>query len=261
MSPVPPVDAATVVLARQTEPAGSGWECFMVRRHVRSDFAADVFVFPGGKVDPADRDMAVGDVVTESPEFANPANGGDVTERALRIAAIRELFEEAGVLIAQTPDGNAARLEGDAAGRFAEYRRRMQAGTLSMIELARGEGLQYPVARLHAISRWITPESFPRRFDTRFFLTAMPEGQIPIHDTYETTESIWIAPAEALRRYQEGTFPLVFATEKHLERMAKYGSINALATSVTARDLDPVVPKPVEIDGETHFLLPGDDGY
>jgi hypothetical protein len=89
----------------------------------------------------------------------------------------------------------------------------------------------------------------------------MPDGQHPIHDALETTAGVWIAPAEALRLYRDGDFPLVFATERHLERMARHRSIEALIAATSAEDLEPVMPRMVQQDGEMEFLVPGDEGY
>lgn len=259
MTTAPAIDASTVILVRDGEPAGSPWQCFMVRRHVRSEFAGDVFVFPGGKVDNADRDPELAAHCTGHP---GPEWSGDRTFwRALRLAAVRELFEEAGVLLAHRYDEDILRLAGEEAARFSHDRQAMQSGELTLLDLARREELIYPLDRLHAISRWITPELFPRRFDTRFFVAYMPLHQDPIHDERETTASEWVAPAVALERCHRGTFPLVFATEKHLERLAGFPSIEALITSCDSSDLSPVMPKMVERDGERQFLLPGDDGY
>lgn len=261
MSVVPPVEAATVVLARPESAPNGTWECFMVRRHVLSDFASNVFVFPGGKVDPADRDPSVKEFIAESSEDDCTRYETAGTLPVIRMAAIRELFEEAGVLLAQRRDGSSLSLDAAGVERFAAHRHQIHAGELTMADLARREELLYPVGQLCAISRWVTPESFSKRFDTHFFLALMPEGQVPIHDEYETTDSIWISPGEALRRYREGTFPLVFATEKNLERIARYPSTDALISSLSAQDLEPVMPRPLVENGETRFLLPGDEGY
>lgn len=260
MQPITPVAAATVVLARASEPTGMPWQVFMVRRHVRSDFAADVFVFPGGKVEAQDYDSRLEHWTTAHP--GPGVVGGESFEswRAMRVAAVRELFEEAGVLLARR-DGESVRLVGEEAIRFTAYRRRLHAGELTLVDLAEVEKLEYPLDRLHAISRWITPQPLPRRFDTHFFLAHMPEDQEPIHDQWETTDSIWISPGDALRRHAEGEFPLVFATQKHLERLAQQRSIDAVISSVTPADLAPVTPKMIDIAGETKFLIPGDEGY
>lgn len=256
--PVQPVEAATVVLVRAGEPPGSPWQCFMVRRHIRSDFAADVFVFPGGKVDPSDGDPSMTGLCVDHPA---PEIGDAAAWRARRLAGVRELFEEAGVLLAVDSSGALVDIGANSALRFAEYRHKIHAGEMSLRELAEAENLRFALDRLHPISRWITPEIMHRRFDTYFFVAYMPEGQDPVHDAGETIDSVWISPAEALRRFHVGDFPLVFATERHLERMAEFPSVEGLIAATTPSDLIPVMPRPVQQDGETRFLIPGDEGY
>lgn len=259
-APANPVDASTVILVRHGVPLGSPWQCFMVRRHVRSEFAPAVYVFPGGKVDAGDRDLRLWQLIPPHVSESAPEGDDGVTWLALRIAAIRELFEEAGVLLASRKDGGLIQFDqGD--GRFEAYRGQMQAGNLSMIELAERERLAYSVDRLHQFSHWVTPESLPRRYDTRFFIAYVPEHQDPLHDAVETTDSVWISPKEALAKYRDGTFPLVFATEKQLERMAEFASIEGMIAATSASDLEPIMPKIVEREGQTIFLLPGDEGY
>jgi len=254
---VRPVDAATIILARQPEEAP--WECFMVRRHVLSDFAADVFVFPGGKVDESDHDPAIAPFVRDRANLEGDSH--DVTSLAVKLAAMRELFEEAGVLLAERDGVGLVRLDGEAQERYAQYRRMLHTGQLSLLELARRERLCFAAHRLHPFSRWITPVNSPRRYDTRFFVTQMPEGQEPLHDALETTDSAWIAPGDALERFHRGDFPLVYATEKHLERMARYASIEEMIAATTIEDLEPVLPQIVQRGSDTIFLLPGDEGY
>jgi 8-oxo-dGTP pyrophosphatase MutT (NUDIX family) len=256
--PVQPRDASTVILVRRGQPVGEPWQCFMVRRHVLSDFAADVFVFPGGKVDEGDYDERLAMYVVGHPAI-DGAGDGLSTWRALRLAAVRELFEEAGVLLA-TRDGDLADLSGHQE-QYSRLRQELQSGDTTLLEMAQSQGLRYPLDRLHPFSRWITPEPFTRRYDTRFFVAYMPPHQEPLHDALETTDSVWIAPDKALEEYSAGRFPLVFATEKHLERMARYRSIEDLIASTAASDLEPVMPKVVEDGGTERFLIPGDPGY
>jgi 8-oxo-dGTP pyrophosphatase MutT (NUDIX family) len=231
----------------------------MVRRHVKSDFAADVYVFPGGKVDPGDSDPELLELLDFHPL---PAARREESERwkAVRVAAIRELFEEAGVLLA-TRRGAIVDLVGDQAEAFDRYRRQLQAGAITLGDIARSEDLRLLGDSLHPFSRWITPEPFPRRFDTRFFVAEMPDRQLPIHDREETTASAWVSPGDALRRYRTGEFPLVFATEAHLRRMAEFRSIEEMMAATETADLEPVTPRVIQVSGEQHFLLPGDEGY
>jgi 8-oxo-dGTP pyrophosphatase MutT (NUDIX family) len=257
--PVEPVEAATVILARHGVPTGSPWQCFMVRRHIKSEFASDVFVFPGGKVDEADRSA---DSARFSIGHPGPEWGGDEDHwRAIRLAALRELFEEAGVLLAQGRDGRTLHLAGPVNGRYQQYRRALHTGEISLVEIAEREDLIFALDALHLVSRWITPESFRRRFDTYFFVAYLPAGQQPDHDQRETTESVWITPREALERAAAGEFPLVFATEKHLERMAQFASVEEFIASAATADLRPVMPRMVRNGEDVRFLIPGDEGY
>jgi 8-oxo-dGTP pyrophosphatase MutT (NUDIX family) len=177
------------------------------------------------------------------------------------VAGIRELFEEAGVLLAGRRDGPPLSLHGDEGERFAAYRSLLQSGALDMLTLAQREELTYRADLLHPFSRWITPEPLPRRYDTRFYVAYLPDGQVPVHDAIETTHGAWIAPEDALQRFRAGDFPLVFPTRKNLERMARYHSIEEMVAATAAADLTPVTPKIVERNGEQDFLLPGDPGY
>jgi len=257
-APVQPVEAATVILVREPSDRARGWECFMVRRHVRSDFAADVFVFPGGKVDPADRDPGLLEVLDPDAGMEND-DGGGTAWLGLRVAALRELFEEAGVILArETADGRST--ESLSASRELA-RSNLQSGRLTMLQVAREFGWCLDVMQLHPFSRWITPDTLPRRYDTHFFVARLPAGQEPLHDAIETTASLWISPSDALERAERGDFPLVFATEKHLERMARYSAIDELIAATTPADLEAVMPRIIERDGTTAFLLPGDEGY
>lgn len=270
--PVTPIDASTVILVKSVTssrqpPASphpsfpaSPFLCFMVRRHVRSEFAADVFVFPGGKLDPADSDPQIAEHVqgTDGSQKIDGDSGGSLL--SLKIAAIRELFEEAGVLLAER-DGSALRFDGQDAETFARYRRELHDGRLTMLGLAQREGLTFDLDLLHPFSRWITPLALPRRYDTRFLIAELPDGQQPLHDAVETTEGAWVGPQEALDRYGSGDFPLVFATEKHLEQLVRYRSLAALIQSTQNADMTPITPRPVDRNGESIFLLPGEPGY
>lgn len=252
-----PIAAATVILARQF--ADAPWECFMVRRHVRSDFAADVFVFPGGKVEESDGDPALAQFARDRADLQGESD--PVTSLAVKLAAIRELFEEAGVLLAERDGVSLVRLDREDHGRYARYRRMLHTGQLSLLELAQREGLFFAAHRLHPFSRWITPVNSSRRYDTRYFVSLIPEGQEPSHDALETTDSTWIAPADALDRFRRGEFPLVYATEKHLERVAQYASIDQMIAATGKEELEPVLPRIVQRGSETIFLLPKDEGY
>lgn len=257
---VTPVVAATVILLR---PSAGGFQVFMVRRHIKSDFAADVYVFPGGKVDPEDAAAGKALVLEQTPthpQDLEPAAGWP----ALYMAAIRELFEESGLLLAAHRDGRPLDLAQDAdlKKRFDDYRALVRGGEMAMADLARREELSYRGDLLRLFSNWITPEFLSKRFDTFFFLAKAPAGQSPSHaDTHELTASTWITPGEALAQYRQGTFPLVFATEKHLERLSRFDSLDAVWEAARREPIRPVMPRMVVREGEQIFLTPGDPGY
>jgi 8-oxo-dGTP pyrophosphatase MutT (NUDIX family) len=248
---VPAADAATVILVRESSEGPDPWELFMVRRPVQSEFASDVYVFPGGKVDAGDRDVAL----VAMFDTALPLDIPDAP--AFRLAAIRELFEEAGVLLATSAHSTA-----DTADRRHDgLRRRLRTAEIDLKELVTAEKLTLQVSALHPFAHWITPESMPRRYDTWFYLARLPDGRSARHDEDETVGSTWISPREALRRADVGQFPLVFVTQKILEKMLAYDSIDTLFDSVSPEELQPVMPKVVERPEGPTFLLPGDAGY
>lgn len=258
--PAVPRHAATVILTRENAQQGGEWQCFMVRRPATSDFAADVYVFPGGKVDESDRDPEILQYTCHEPLPAGEGSEGPIGWVATKLAAVRELFEEAGVLLADR-GGSALSLAGEQAQKYASYRDRLQRGDISLLDLARAESLRLRTDLLYPFAHWITPAEFPRRYDTWFFVTRLPDGQEPLHHVLEVTDGVWISPGAALDAFSRGEFPLVFATEKQLERMAMFDSDRAMLEATTEADLREVRPKMVRQEGEMAFLLPGDPGY
>ncbi len=233
----------------------------MARRHIRSDFAPDVFVFPGGKADP--RDI----VAEERLDRPDQPNAGELSPGIgwplIWLAAIRELFEEAGLLLARAAgsDGSPAG-HGIEAGKLSAARDRVRRGEISMRDLAEQHDLIYEADRLLLFSNWVTPPILNKRFDTFFFLVRLRPGEEPVHaDLHELTDSLWTRPEEALERYRAGSFPLVFATERHLQRLAAFPSVDELWTSTRAMPVRTVMPRWREQDGARTFLIPGDPGY
>ncbi len=231
--------AATVMLVRD-RPAGDrgegagGVEVLMLRRHPESVFAADAWVFPGGRVDDGDRDgapIAIGPSDAEaSAELGLPSGG-----LAYWIAAARECFEEAGILLARHPD-TGAWLETStewAAARLARYRREVHAGVTTLGAVLDDEGLVLDLSGVHYVSHWITPprRGTARRFDTRFFVAAVPPGQVATDDAAETVESIWTTPAEALARGAAGELRLLIPTIANLETLSRFSSVAELVES------------------------------
>ncbi len=245
--PVAPRDSATVILLRD---GAGGLEVFMLERHLRSDFAGGAYVFPGGTIDDRDTDAAASaslDIAAET----------DVAP-AFHLCAIRETFEEAGVLLARR-DGEAVRFDAtDETERFAAYRREFNARSGSLAALAESEGLRYAGDLLHYYQRWITPEFAPKRYDTRFFAAEMPEGQEPLHDDVETTASTWIRPMDALTQAAEGLFSIIFPTRKCLGSLTPFAKAGDVIASTRGKRIDAVLPKVVLSDGQARVVLPGD---
>jgi len=257
-----PRDAATVMLVRD---ADAGMEVFMLRRNLNSDFVGGAYVFPGGAVDEADRHADLEAVCAgRSDDQASNLLGVDSGGLAFWVAAIRECFEEAGVLLATREDGGVISLaDPEVAERFTLHRKAVDSGELRLIELCRRERLTLAVDQIHYFSHWITPLGAPRRYDTRFFVTAAPPEQIPLHDDRETIANLWVRPTEALERHHAGQFDLIFPTIKSLETIDQFeSSAELLAAAAAIEHVPTILPRISPDTGHgVRILLPGDDGY
>ncbi len=258
---VQPRQASAVMLLRDSM---QGMEVFMVRRVIQSDFMPDVYVFPGGSVSADDRaaEQAEGicrPVLVDS--VADP-EGRTALGNGARAAAIRELFEEAGVLLAYR-DGQILALTEQDVPQFEGYRAAFHQRTGSLVELARQGQLVLATDRLAYFAHWITPEGMPKRFDTHFFLTSAPTQQQAAHDRLETSEGLWVRPADALERSQSGEFPLVFATLHQLRELAIFGSVAEALDFAATQHVEVRVPVLVQEGGKNRVHLPGkeDDGW
>ncbi|MDZ7732863.1 MAG: NUDIX hydrolase [Acidimicrobiia bacterium] len=213
----------------------------------------------GGAVDPADREAprhpaAAG--VTDADASARLAlhTGG----LAYWVAAVREAFEEAGVLLARDDDGRSPPLvEPTVARRFADHRRAVDVASATLWDVCGAEGLELALDQLLYVSHWITPEGAPRRYDTRFFLAALPEGQEPTHDDREVVSTVWTAPDEALGRADRGEWELILPTVRNLELLARFAdTATALDAVATAQSRTPVaIP---ETGGQSRVRLADD---
>ncbi|QDX80851.1 hypothetical protein B9N43_06090 [Denitratisoma sp. DHT3] len=243
--------AATVILARDTE---HGLEVFMMRRTQKAAFAADAYVFPGGALDAEDHD----------PFWNQPEYGLDSAEanRILKvdggglgywIAAIRECFEESGLLLAR--DSGGRMLDLDTPALAAEYdglRQRLNGGDLKFIDLCQQRQLHPALDHLAYLSRWVTPPDAPRRFDTRFFVAVGPTAQTASHDNQETVDHLWISPHEALIGQGQGKMMMVYPTIATLQMLALFPNTDALMAYVRANggaertsDISYFVPHPL----------------
>src|SRR5665213_500233 len=267
---VPLRDAATVMLIRDAvdEEGRPAVEVCMLRRNLASEFVAGAYVFPGGSVDPEDRGDAADELCRGlSDADASELLGVDSGGLAFWVAALRECFEEAGVLLALPRDA----VDGidlldtsdpEVRDRFEAHRLAINEGRTGLLDVCRTEGLVLAADTVHYVSHWITPELAPKRFDTRFFVTAAPSGQVAHHDEGETIATIWVRPADALTRFEDGEIELLPPTIDNLQKLAAHSSTAAvMAWARDVTDVMTVLPVVLIEDGRLLVLRPGDDGY
>jgi 8-oxo-dGTP pyrophosphatase MutT (NUDIX family) len=261
MTAVPLRDAATVMLVRD---GLDGLEVFMLRRNLASDFVGGAYVFPGGAVDDHDRHENL-DAVSRGRSDAEASEQLGIERGGLAywVAAIRESFEEAGVLLAYDEGNQLVRLDDDeTAERFARHRHAVDSGARRLVEICQEERLQLAVDCIYYFSHWITPEGAPRRYDTRFFVARAPEAQEPLHDDHEVIANVWIRPDDALERHRAGEFDLIFPTMRSLQTLARFRDADEVLQAAAAIQAVPaMLPRIVEDHGGYRIVLPGDPGY
>lgn len=256
-----PRDAATVMLLRD---GPDGVEVFMMRRTLNAAFVGGFYVFPGGAVDAADRApeveaSCIGLTDADASEQLSIPSGG----LAFWVAAVRECFEEAGVLLAAGPDGQLVHFADDRSEhRFEAYRRVVHSGERRLIDICADEGLRLAVGDIEYVSHWITPAGEPRRFDTRFFVARAPVGQEPLHDDHETIASLWVRPVDALARQQVGELQMITPTISQLEYLSPFATTEeAMADAATIRHPPTVEPELLPKDDGFEVVMPGEPGY
>src|SRR3979411_1027031 len=196
-------------------------EVFMMVRHYEIDFNSGALVFPGGSVDEGDQE------IISRPELYSGGEGLDGATLSFRIAAIRETFEESGILLAR-PRGSNTLIDAKRAGEIeAANRAALCDGKITFLNVLTDNGLLLALDELVPYAHWITPEGMPKRFDTWFFLAAAPPEQAGAHDGKESTDSIWVSPHEALEGGESGRFKLPFPTTRNLIKLGKQGSVKA----------------------------------
>jgi 8-oxo-dGTP pyrophosphatase MutT (NUDIX family) len=253
--------AATVILARPP------FEIYLTRRSASAAFAPDAFVFPGGTTEAQDASQAARartlglelerlnrEFRAEVPQQLasdEPAIGNDAAA-TLMVAAIRELFEEAGVLLARTAAALPVDARGDDWSGVAEQRDAVRGGTLPFANFLSSHDWYADAAALTLFSHWITPPSEPRRYNTHFFFAVAPPDQAALADASETHDGIWIAPSEALERRRAGTLHLVYPTIKHLERLARFESVESALEYARRKPVLTIVPA----DTADDFAIP-----
>lgn len=238
--------AATILLVRD-DPT---FEVLMVKRHHQIDFASGALVFPGGKTHAGDHDEAWADYVTGWD--ATPAE-----KRPLRIAAIREAYEEAAIIVAN--DARGAPFRGDE--RAGAARESVSKDERPFLDLVRELEIKLDLPALTTFARWITPDMMPKRFDTWFYLVRATGEQLAVCDGYETVDAEWIRPAEALRLEQTGERTIIFPTRMNLKLLAEASSAQDAIDRAAARTLVPVLPKVERREGGGVLVIPEDAGY
>jgi 8-oxo-dGTP pyrophosphatase MutT (NUDIX family) len=247
--------ASTVVLARRSS---GGFEVFLVRRHDNIAFMGGAHVFPGGRVDDADY---ADDPLAWCDGGADPRmRDRSVAEAiAFHVAAVRELFEEAGVLLARGADGQMVRIAGDAVTRFDAYRRGLLDGSVTLREIVGREQLRLALDALALFAHWVTPFVETRRFDTYFFLAVAPESQTATHDEQETTHGVWVAPGEALERCLRNEIALPPPTWTTLRALSRFATVEDAWRWARRQPVPLIQPCFQENpDGSRVVLLPGD---
>jgi 8-oxo-dGTP pyrophosphatase MutT (NUDIX family) len=240
-----------------------GVEVLMVKRNRAASFMGGVWVFPGGRVDDEDNGAILRSHATgRGDEEASAQLGLDAGGLGFWISAIRELFEESGLLLASYDDGTQVALEGAVETRFVEHRAAINARTRTFEEVVVREGLVLDLAAIHHVDHWITPEAETKRFDTHFFIARAPLAQTPLHDEGETVAAEWVTPAEALGRHRAGEIRIVLPTIRNLRMIEEASSVEELVARAGELSARPtVMPRMVMgADGPT-LLAPDDVGY
>ena len=248
-----PRPAATVMLLRESK---AGMEVFMIVRHEKSDVHAGALVFPGGRVDPEDHELAVDAAVFP------PLAGVDASAAALRVAAVRETFEECGVLLARARGEQALVSAARLSNIEARHRGAISRHERSFGAILAAENLVIASETMAYFANWITPERSTKRFDTHFFLAAAPSDQVALHDGHEAVDSVWITPAAGLAGAKAGTYLLRFPTQMNLQKLGRHTQPTAAIEAARASQVVTVMSKQEKTsDGRRLLRLPLEAGY
>ncbi len=245
--------AATIMLLRD---GPDEVEVFMVVRHHAIDFASGALVFPGGRVEETDHELAA-----RPQDCPNPGRLS-TEDLAFRVAAIRETFEECGVLFAR-PRESVELIDAETLKRLEQqHRAALNAGSIGFDSMLESEGLVPASDLLVHFAHWITPKSQPKRYDTQFFLAEAPPAHLAVHDGWEAVESIWITPAQALADAAAGKYKLVFATAKNLEKLGHSRTVHEAMATARAAKVVTVQPRGIRLEGGKRLLrIPMEAGY
>ncbi|MFJ8150184.1 NUDIX hydrolase [Streptomyces sp. NPDC096048] len=256
LTPVTPKRAATVMLLKD---AGTGTAVHMLRRRTSMAFAGGAYAYPGGGVDPRDDDRVIGWAGPTRAWWADRLGVDEAGAQAIVCAAVRETYEEAGVLLAG-PTGDS--VVGDTTGADWEAdRAALVDRELSFAEFLDRRGLVLRSDLLGAWARWITPEFESRRYDTWFFVAALPEGQRTRNASTEADRAVWVTPAEAAAGYDKGELLMMPPTIATLRALAACGTAAEALASAPGRDMTPVLARARLVGGEIVLSWPGHDEF
>lgn len=246
-----PILSATILVVRD---GTDGLEVLMVKRHHEIDFASGAFVFPGGKACEDDSNSAW------AAHFQGDAEG---QARTAQISAIRELFEEAGILLARpSTGGDGGLVPTRLVQQLQHIRGAVDRGEQPFSDLAEKHGFSLAGDRLVHFGHWITPEMMPKRFDTHFYLAAAPAEQLATQDGRETTEAIWVKPADALAMEKAGEVTIIFPTRMNLGRLALADTVDSAMARFSGEPVTTVLPY-LDANGSDgpEIVIPDIEGY
>ncbi len=253
--------AASILLMRETPKQDlNPLEVFMVMRHHQIDVASGALVFPGGKVEKQDSADALANFyphacqtrLTSSPLYQN--------QLGFKVAAIREAYEETGVLFARQ-QGEKELIGANALAQLKHYKEALVNEEITLAVMLAEQKLSLATDLLLPYAHWITPKMAPKRFDTHFFIALAPQDQVALHDGEESVDSLWIAPQTLLKEADEGRWKIVFPTRMNIEKLALMDSFQSIKTQVEKFPPITIEPKFVDLDGEKFLCIPEEAGY
>lgn len=238
--------ASTVLLLRD---GMGGMEIFMVQRNRAIEFASGALVFPGGSIDPNDYEIAETLATNLPNELA-----------AIRVAGVRETFEESGILLAR-PKGSQALISASALSSVEPQRKALDKGEVKFSDILREHGLVPAIDLLLPFAHWITPVNMPKRFDTHFLLAHAPKDHIGRHDGHESVDSIWLTPRTALDGAETGRFTLPFPTIRNLIKLDKLRTAQAAMDFARDTQVVTVIPELTKTESGSRLKIPKEAGY
>jgi len=224
----------------------------MVVRHHQIDFASGALVFPGGKADSQDFDDAL------IPLISTPNPDPDM--RGAEVSALREAFEECGILLAYT-QGTQSMIDGEKLESIQHYREPLNSGEILLKDFLEKENLVLACDQLTRFAHWITPEMMPKRFDTHFYLALAPQDHVAVHDGYESVDSVWIDPTQAVAEANAGKRTIIFPTRLNLEKLATWKTPQEAIQAAQETDIVSVLPWTEKRDDGNYLCIPVEAGY